>query len=159
MKKGRKKLERGKWNADSMKKAVDKVLTEKLTVRTAAKMFGIPKSSLNDKVLSIKQKKVTVFHPKLGRYTQTFDPATEEILINYVKKMAEKCLPLDKTEFLRLAYRLAEENNIPHRFNNETKEAGKQFFYSFMKRHGELALKTPRSISYIEDDIHENIIE
>lgn len=154
IKKGKIRRRRGTWNADLMRKAVDKILTKKLPVRTVAKMYGIPRSSLHSKLQSIRQKKETLFSPILGRFTQTFDATTEEILLTYVKEMSNKCLPLDKTEFLRLAYQLAEENNIPHRFNNKTKEAGKQFFSSFMKRHGEeLALKTPQSLSYIKTDI------
>jgi hypothetical protein len=37
-------------------------------------------------------------------------------------------MPLTRSEFLRLAYNLAEKSNIDHRFNKEKRTAGKDFF-------------------------------
>jgi hypothetical protein len=55
-------------------------------------------------------------------------------------------MPLTREEFCILAYKLAENLKIPHRFNKQ-KCAGKQFYYEFMRRHPELSLRTSESIT------------
>ncbi|KAJ4437763.1 hypothetical protein ANN_13701 [Periplaneta americana] len=56
-------------------------------------------------------------------------------------------MPLSKKEFLKLAYDLAEELKLPHRLNKTKKLAGKDFYYGFLKRHPEIALRVPESTS------------
>lgn len=51
---------------------------------------------------------------------------------------------MTKAEFLKLTYDLAETLKLPHRFNIETKMAGKNFYMSFIKRHPELAYRKPQ---------------
>ena len=46
-----------------------------------------------------------------------------------------------------MAYDLAEENNLPHKFNNTKKLAGKKWYYNFMKRHPRLSLRAPEPTS------------
>ena len=41
----------------------------------------------------------------------------------------------------------AEKNNIAHKFNKETKSAGKDWFYNFTHRHLELSLRSPKATS------------
>jgi len=55
---------------------------------------------------------------KLGRFTKPFPPEYEQ-LINHVKNLTNRCLPLMKKEFLKLAYDLAVELKLLHRFNTE----------------------------------------
>ena len=50
-------------------------------------------------------------------------------------------------ELRRMAYDLAEENNLPHKFNNTKKLAGKKWYYNFMKRHPRLSLRAPEPTS------------
>jgi len=55
---------------------------------------------------------------KLDRFTNIFPPEYEEQLINYVKNLANRCLPLMKKVFLMLAYDLVVELKSS-RFNTE----------------------------------------
>lgn len=64
--------------------------------------------------------------------------------------MTSRCLPLTKKEFLQLAYDLAVELKLPHRFNTEKQTAGKHFYYDFMTRHPNLSLRTPESTSLMQ---------
>ena len=50
-------------------------------------------------------------------------------------------------EVRKLAYQLAEANNMRHSFNQDKKAAGKKWFYSFMRRHTELSLRQPEPTS------------
>ncbi|KAH9643830.1 hypothetical protein HF086_016730, partial [Spodoptera exigua] len=45
------------------------------------------------------------------------------------------------------AYEYAEKHNIPHRFNKETKVAGKEWLRGFLQRHPDISLRQPTSTS------------
>nr|XP_022913979.1 uncharacterized protein LOC111424602 [Onthophagus taurus] len=83
----------------------------------------------------------------MGRFTNTFLPEYKQILVEHVKDLSNRCLPLVKKEFLKLAFDLAEALKIPHRFNKEKGVAGKHFYYDFMQKHPDISLKTPESTS------------
>jgi len=53
------------------------------------------------------------------------------------------------SELRKVAYQYAEINNLPHdfKFLMMKKPAGKDWFYSFMSRHPELAVRTPENTS------------
>ena len=69
-------------------------------------------------------------------------------------ELVEHCLTLESMYFgmriddLRhLAFDVAEANNIEHSFNQQTRMAGKKWYYSFMRRHPQLSLREPESTS------------
>jgi len=141
------KKKKGSWKEDTLKKALDAVMSKKKKIREAAVKYGIPKSTLHDKLALLKTGAEITLQPKIGRYTKTFQPDHEELLVNHVKDLSNRCLPLSKKEFLKLAYDLATELKLPHRFNTQTGTAGKHFYYDFMSRHPELSLRIPESTS------------
>ena len=49
-------------------------------------------------------------------------------------------MPLSRKEFLKLTFDLAEKFNLPHPFNKGNKLAGKNFNYSFLRKHPEISL-------------------
>ncbi|XP_011858337.1 PREDICTED: uncharacterized protein LOC105555900 [Vollenhovia emeryi] len=135
------------WDQDNLKIALDKVISKKMSLREASKKYDIPKSTLHDKIRCLKSGEEISLQPKIGRFTKTFPPEYEEQLVNHVKDLSNRCLPLMKKEFLKLAYDLAVELKLPHRFNTEKGTAGKHFYYDFMARHSDLSLRTPESTS------------
>lgn len=68
------------WSVERMTAAINKVLAREMTIREAADAFGIPKSTLHDKTVSLKSGKETLLEPKLGRFASTFSYAYEEEL-------------------------------------------------------------------------------
>lgn len=52
---------------------------------------------------------------------------------------------LTKNDLQSLAFQLAKQNGLQHSFKNE--KAGDQWAANFMKRHQDLALRTPESTS------------
>ncbi|KAJ4437385.1 hypothetical protein ANN_17529, partial [Periplaneta americana] len=117
------------------------------SIRKAAEIYNIPKRALIDRVSAVKRGKEITFTPALGRFKPTFNAEFEGVLLNHVKDLSHRLLPLTRKEFLNLAFQLAEALKIPHQFNRDKKTAGKQFHYDFMKRHPNLSLRTPESTS------------
>jgi transposase len=143
----KKKSGRGSWRVEDMKKAMESVLVAKMSVREAADRFNLPKSSLQDRISKIRKGSEVHVPPKLGRFERTFTVEYEEELANHIKSLDDRLMPLTRQEFLKLAFSLAEELKVPHRFNKEKGVAGKDFYYDFMKRHPQLSLRTPESTS------------
>jgi hypothetical protein len=144
--KGR-KTNRGVWDSESMRKAVDKVLSGELKIRTAADRYDIPKSTLHERIKKLQAQKEVCFEPKLGRYQPTFNSNYEDILVEHVRDLSNRLMSLSKKEFLQLAFQLATSLKIPHKFNKMKKIAGKDFYYGFLKRHPDISLRTPESTS------------
>jgi len=70
-------------------------------------------------VKCIKSGQEITLQSKLDRFTNTFPLEYENQLINHVKNLANRCLPLMKKKFLKLAYDLAVELKLPHCFNTK----------------------------------------
>jgi len=69
-------------------------------------------------------------------------------------ELVQHCLTLESMYFgmraddlRRLAFDIAEANQLEHGFNRESRMAGKKWYYAFMKRHPELSLRTPEATS------------
>jgi hypothetical protein len=138
---------RGDWSEENMKRAIQEVLERKSSQRAAADRYQVPCTSLQDRVEAIKQGHQINLKPKLGRFQQTFTPEFERQLCEHVIDLDNRLMPLTRSEFLRLAFDLAEKIKIPHRFNKEKRMAGKDFFCNFKKRNPDLALRTPEATS------------
>lgn len=141
----------GKYEENGVKSAIEKVMLKQMTIRTASTKFGLPRSTLGDRVkILLKGGEIT---PKpccsnnKGVFQKTFTDEQEEILYEHVKALDGQLMPLNRTEFLKLAYNLAKRLNVCHRFNKEKCMAGKDFYYEFMNLHKDLSLRTAESTS------------
>ena len=54
---------------------------------------------------------------------------------------------LSKSDVCKMAYELAIRNNIRHPFNNVRKQAGNDWFQSFIRRHSDISLRVPEATS------------
>lgn len=138
---------KGIWKEEDMKKAVDGVLAGKFSFREASSFFTVPKSTLQDRVKHLKEGKCTQMAPSMGRFKNTFTDTIEDELVNHIKDLDNRMLPLTKSEFLKLVFDLAEHMKIQHRFNKTKRSAGNKFYREFMKRHPEFSLRSPESTS------------
>ncbi|KAJ4446144.1 hypothetical protein ANN_12837 [Periplaneta americana] len=118
---------KGCWTEENMKHAMNDVLMGKISIREAVRMYGVPKSSLHDRINKIKKGNEANVPPKLGRFELTFSETYEEELLAHIRQLDGMFMPLSKKEFLKLAYDLAVELRLPHRFNKTKKLAGKDF--------------------------------
>lgn len=133
-----------------MKIAIENVILKNMTIRQASEAYSVPKSTLGDRIKLLSrggEATTKLCTDNKGTFKRTFDENTEELLYNHVRNLDNQLMPLSKKEFLKLAYQLAENMKIRHRFNKEKKMAGKDFYYEFMSRHQELSLRTAESTS------------
>ncbi|KAF9411499.1 hypothetical protein HW555_009740 [Spodoptera exigua] len=135
------KKKNGSWEPQSLQTAIDKVMSKELSVRQAAMRYNIPKSTIHDKIKALNRGEEVTMKPKLGRFTNTFSAEYEQVLVDHIKDLSNRCMPLMKKEFLKLAYDLAEVMKVPHRFNKEKGSA------NFMKRHSDISLRASESTS------------
>ena len=82
----------------------------------------------------------------LGRFIPVFNEAQEKDLAHHIRKMDEYFYGLTFKDLRLLAFQFAESNNIQHRFNANTKLAGRDWALIFLKKH-KLSLRTPSKTS------------
>jgi hypothetical protein len=70
----------------------------------------------------------------------------EKKLADHFRRMDSLFYGLTRKQARQLAYHFAELNNIEHKFNKESKEAGKKWFRCFCARQ-KLTLRTPEKLS------------
>jgi hypothetical protein len=89
-----------------------------------------------------------VDHKKIIGSTGDLPEQVEQELVLHVLKLEEFLFGITPRELRILAFEIAERNQIPHRFSQEKRIAGKKWYYSFMRRHSELSLRQPESTSF-----------
>lgn len=130
--------------------AISEVLDGTMGFQKAAKLDGVPKTTLERKVNKAKMNK---FSPqvaaaeKLGRYETVFTLDQEKDLVEHVLHLEERLFGITLTDLRILAYDLAVKNNITHSFNNDKKMAGKGWLYSFLTINPRLSLRNPEATS------------
>lgn len=94
-------------------------MSKELSLKEATTRYNIPKSTLHDRTSALNRGEEVTLKAKVSRFTKTFPPEYEQILVDHVKGLSNKYLRLMKKEFLKLAFDLAETLKIPYRFNKE----------------------------------------
>ena len=123
-----------------MKAAINNVLSNKMSVRQASEAYSVPKSSLHDRLIKFNKRKNVILAPDMGTFRRTLSDEQEEELVAYIKDLDSRLMPLTEKEFGKLAFEFGENLKIAHRFNQQTRTAGKDFYYDFMARHPDLSL-------------------
>ncbi|XP_060516082.1 uncharacterized protein LOC132695686 [Cylas formicarius] len=130
--------------------AAKRLIAEGLSKRKAAEQVGMKESTLR------KRLKSDSTSLKLGRFTSTFTSEQENEIYNYLKRCDDLYYGLNMTTLRTLIYEYAEINHIPHRFNQKSKMAGRDWVYGFLKRHPDLNLRQPTSTSIARANKTEN---
>jgi len=141
------KTDRGSWSEENMSKAIEMIRSRKMSIGEASRYYDVPKSTVGRRVLE-KNKVACGSVKHLGRFTTTFSKEFEDELVQYVKDMESRFFGITYLDLRRLAFQLAEKNNLKHQFNKEKGLAGKKWMRLFMKRQSSLALRQPEATSY-----------
>lgn len=130
-----------KWDEGTIKLAVNDVLNATKKLREAARSYGIPVSTLRDRI-----KNGNVAGPRLGRKS-TFSAQQEKEIADHIKNLARAFYGISSLELRRLVYEFAEKNNIQNNFNKASRLAGPDWLESFLKRNPSISLRKPEATS------------
>lgn len=123
-----------------MKMAIEAVKNGAKLRRTASQ-YGVPVMSLHDHI-----KKGADFVPRLGNKA-VFTVEQEADMRNELLKLSKAFYGLTPAGLRKAAFEFAERNQIKHPFNKEKKEAGKDWFYGFLRRNPEISIRVPEPTS------------
>lgn len=113
----KKKTKRGEWSTDTVKTAIDKVLSKEMGYKKAASAYAVPQTTLERYVTKMKEDgEVTISLP-LGPKKTILTPKEEDEIEAYLKYMEEHLFGLTTIELRSLAYQLAVKNGKAHNFN------------------------------------------
>lgn len=138
--------ERQGWESAAMAAAIDDVRSGRMGYQAANTVHGVPKSTLERRVKN--GNKVATGESKvLGAKQRVFSDDMENELERYILRMEELFFGLTVTDIRRLAFELAERNNIAHPFNKSVGLAGEDWASSFLRRHTRLSIRSPEATS------------
>ncbi|XP_077527244.1 uncharacterized protein LOC144138711 [Haemaphysalis longicornis] len=137
------KSSKASWNPETLLLAMDMVRSGAMTTRAASIQFGVPRGTLRDRL----RKNVTSGQrPHLGRkYALGSD--FERELRDFVVELQRNSLSVDTVTLRKLAFDIAEKNGLKHPFSAKAKRAGKDWCQGFLRRHPELNLRRPDSVT------------
>ncbi|OWF49330.1 Ligand-dependent nuclear receptor corepressor-like protein [Mizuhopecten yessoensis] len=132
---------------EHMEEAVRAVKDGEMSVRLAAERYGLPKSTLYDRVSGRFN-----LETKPGR-KPVLDITTENQIINSVTENAEKGFGLSRQQLLTRAGILCKRANISG-FCNVT--PSKHWWYGLKRRHPEIGLRKPEKLGTQRSWIYHN---
>ncbi|CAH2087173.1 unnamed protein product [Euphydryas editha] len=128
------------WNNDIMEAAIKKFKDGELRFNEVCRVYNIPKPTFRRHLKGLNK------HQRIGR-PKDLTAEMETELVRHVLLLESRFFGLTITDLRRLAYQLAEKYGLRHRFNNESQLAGWKWYYTFMKNHPEISLRTPEATS------------
>lgn len=134
------KTTRGSWSEETIKLALA-FIEEGNSINASSKKYGIPFSTLQER-----REKNNNSKPHLGR-SATFTPEQEQALADRIKTLANVFYGLTAIEVRRVAFHYAERNEIPHRFSENERLAGKDWLYGFLERNQSISIRKPEATS------------
>ena len=130
----------GKWDMDSMKRAIEAVKMDGKGLRQAAREFDLPVATLKRRVDGL-----VALDGRPGPPT-ILTKQEEDKLCEYCFLMADMGFGLTIEAVRSVAYRIAEASGRPHPFKKGI--AGRDWYEGFVKRHPTLSLRKPEALSY-----------
>eukprot|EP00057_Strongylocentrotus_purpuratus_P025733 XP_011680207.1 PREDICTED: uncharacterized protein LOC105445837 [Strongylocentrotus purpuratus] len=141
----KRKSTRQTWDEEAMKAAIKAVTNNGLGLKKASAEFSVPKATLRRRVKGLNKSAIGAAK-LMGNFKTTFPEEIEKDHVDYIHQMELMMYGLTSNDLRRLAFQLTERNGIAHQFNREKQMAGKDWLYSFIKRHP-ISLRQPEATS------------
>lgn len=137
---------RGAWNDADMERAIQAVRNGEMGWLKASKSFNVPTATLRRRALG-KNKFAVNTDKHFGSFQSTLNRDLEIAIVNHMLDLESRFFGMTTTDVRQLAYEVAEKMKIKHRFNKETKMAGKGWLHGFRQRNPQLSLRLPEATS------------
>lgn len=134
------KSNRKAWNNQQLEQAIEAV-NAGTSVKAAASNYTVPRTTLLRHLASPN------ISPRLGPLASVFNHQQEEELVQHLLDLEKRFYGITMTDVRKLAYDLAEKNELQHPFSRTTKLAGKAWLSNFLKRNPKLAFRKPEATS------------
>ncbi|KAJ4425644.1 hypothetical protein ANN_27840 [Periplaneta americana] len=135
-----------KWDTNDMIKVITSVREKKMGLRKAVKLYNVPQTTLQRFVNNNMSPEECV-KLKIGRKT-VLPAELEKQLVEFLVEMDNRFYGLTRTDVKRMAYQLAQRNNIPHPFGSNV-TAGRAWFDLSIRRHkNKLTIHKPIGTSF-----------
>lgn len=135
------KTSRASYSQEDLQAAIEKVRSNELSNYAASQMYGIPKSTLNDRV----RNKSGVISQTLGR-PPAIPLAFESELASCLRTLEKWGWGLSREEVLEITEEFINKNKLKTLFVD--RKPGADWFISFRKRHN-LSIKKPQPVEYL----------
>lgn len=135
-------VSRGNWTEERLRAAVDAINNGTCGVNEASRQFGIPKATLIRRRASGNLIKTTSLGP-----SSTLGVENERKLVSHIKKLQKFGFAPSRTDVRFMAFALAEQLGLAHRFDKEERKAGYDWLHLFLQRHRDLSVRTAEGVS------------
>ena len=135
------KRKRLQYHPEQMTLAIQMVKNGQLSRKAAAKAYGVPKTTLLDKLSGRVPETPTKPGPKT-----VLTEAEENLLANHARLMAEIGYPLNRQEFSKEVNDILDLDGRRTPFKNNLPQ--KDWFSGFCKRHPDISIRTPMSLGH-----------
>ena len=124
------------WSNESMEKAIESVKQQEFSVRQAAEVYSIPKSTLHDRISG------KVVHGACSGPEPYLNATEENELVQFLIKCASMGFARNKKQVLDIVHRVLESKGMNVKVSNG-------WWQSFRSRHPNVVLRTSEPLSYI----------
>lgn len=139
------------YNAEKVDLAVSDVKKKKLSIRGAAEKYGVPKSTISDKINNK--------HTRDAGRPKALSNEEERFLIEGIKKMAEWGFPLHMRDIRELVHIYMENKGITDRRFRNGNIPGKEWMRNFISRYkGEISVRLSENIKRVRAAVNHEMI-
>ncbi|XP_055836643.1 uncharacterized protein LOC129905229 [Episyrphus balteatus] len=111
-----------------------------MSINFAAKIYNVPATTLRRHLKNSSANKQLGASACLGAEIETK-------ICNHIKKLQAHGFAPTRESVCKMAYSIAEQYNIPHRFSKDLKKAGRGWLELFLNRHPDLAIRKAEGVS------------
>ena len=122
-----------KWSEDIMEKAINAVINDGVLIRHAAEDYGIPKSTLGDRISG------RILPGSSSGPRKLLTTEEEEDLVAFLRRCAAIGYPKSRKDLMELVQRILEGKGIEHQVSNG-------WWRAFCKRNPNLTLRAPATL-------------
>ncbi|XP_049512034.1 zinc finger and SCAN domain-containing protein 26 isoform X2 [Dermacentor silvarum] len=132
----KRKTNRGGWQEEDMRKALESVAQNLHSVRFASRLFRVPKDALCRRAKKLENCCIeSLYKAQLGSKRRVLTEEQERMLVDHIVCMEKSLSGLTYKDVQKVVFAFCEANKIAHPFNRINRMAGRDWLYSFMKRH------------------------